>query len=125
MKTRNIVAAIGVMLVVSSVASAADKQTIKSRDGSCQVSVPANWTPGEVGEAADAPDHKVTMAVSSPKMIDSYSDAKQMAQTVYKNSKVTVNSPTENSPWRANPTPESLTSIGSCRSAVRRSASLK
>jgi hypothetical protein len=80
---------------VSSFALAADKQTIKSRDGSCQVSVPANWTPGELGGTADAPDHKVTMAVSSPKMIDSYSDAKQMAQTVYKNSKVTVNSPTE------------------------------
>jgi len=95
MATRNVVAAIGVALVASSFTLAADKQTIKSRDGSCQVSVPANWVPGEFGGMADAPDHKVSMAVSSPKMVDSYAEAKQNAQTVYKNSKVTVNSPSE------------------------------
>ena len=95
MNTRSVVAAIGVALVASSFVMAADKQTIKSRDGSCQVSVPANWVPGDIGGSADAPDHKVSMAVSSPKMIDSYAEAKQAAQTVYKNSKVTMNSPTE------------------------------
>lgn len=95
MNTRNLFAAIGVALVASSFTMAADKQTIKSRDGSCQVSVPANWVPSEIGGSADAPDHKIVMAVSSPKMVDSYAEAKQNAQTVYKNSKVTVNSPAE------------------------------
>jgi hypothetical protein len=95
MNTKSVVAAIGVALVASSFTLAADKQMIKSRDGSCQVSVPANWVPGELGGTADAPDHRVSMAVSSPKMIDSYAEAKQSAQTVYKNSKVTVNSLTE------------------------------
>ena len=95
MHIRNVVASIGVAMVASSFTLAADKQTIKSQDGSCQVSVPAKWVPGEFGGMADAPDHKVSMAVSSPKMVDSYAEAKQNAQTVYKNSKVTVNSPTE------------------------------
>ena len=94
MATRNVVVGIGLVLLASSFTLAPDKQTIKSRDRSCQA-VPANWIPGEFGGMADAPDHKVSMAVSSPKMVDCYAEAKQNAQTVYKNSKVTVNSPSE------------------------------
>jgi len=94
MATRNVVVGIGLVFLASSFTLAPDKQTIKSRDRSCQA-VPANWIPGEFGGMADAPDHKVSMAVSSPKMVDCYAEAKQNAQTVYKNSKVTVNSPCE------------------------------
>ena len=89
------IAAISLFLALTPIVRAADIQVIKSRDGSCQVTAPANWLPGQLGATADSPDKKASLAVSSPKMVDSYAEAKQTAQTVYTHSKVTVNSPTE------------------------------
>jgi hypothetical protein len=74
---------------------AADGKTIATRDGVCQVTVPANWLVGSIGSMADSPDKKVSAIVSSPKMVDSFPEAKQTAKTVYKNSKVVKDSATE------------------------------
>jgi hypothetical protein len=75
--------------------SAADTKVIKSRDGACQISVPSDWNPGALGGNADASDKKVSAAVSSPKAIDSFDQLKQTAQSIYRGSKVTKDSPTE------------------------------
>jgi hypothetical protein len=74
---------------------AADGKTIATRDGGCQVTVPATWVVGAIGSMADSPDKKVSAVVSSPKMIDSFGEAKQTAKTVYKNSRVVKDSATE------------------------------
>ncbi len=74
---------------------AGDVKTIKSRDGSCQVSVPGDWSVGELGGMADSPDKKSGVAVSSPKMVDSFAQLKENARTVYKNSKVIKDSASE------------------------------
>ena len=67
----------------------ADTKDVKSRDGGCQVSVPADWTVGELGGSAESADKKVSLAVSSPKMIDSFAELKKTSQSVYTSSKVT------------------------------------
>ena len=76
-------------LVTGPACWSADSIAVKSRDGVCQVSAPANWTPGLIGGTAESPDKKVSLAVSSPKMVDSFAELKQTAQSVYKNRKVT------------------------------------
>lgn len=73
----------------------ADGKAIATRDGACQMTVPANWVVSALGSMADAPDKKVTAIVSSPKMMDSFAEAKQTAKSVYKNSKVVKDSATE------------------------------
>jgi len=75
-------------LAVTSVGRAADTKVLKSRDGGCQVTIPADWEVSSLGASADSPDKKVSATVSSPKMIDSFSELKTSAKTVYKNSKV-------------------------------------
>jgi hypothetical protein len=87
-------AAVAIVLIVSSTSWAADK-TIQNRDGSCLISVPANWTGTELPGIASSPDKQLSAAVSSPKMVDSFTELKQTAQSVYKDSKVTKNSATE------------------------------
>lgn len=86
---------LGMTLLVGLAVSAADTKVIKSRDGGCQITVPDAWTPGALGGTADGPDHKISAAVSSPKMIDSFDQLKSTAQTIYRGSKVTKNSSTE------------------------------
>jgi hypothetical protein len=95
MNPSNIMAVLGLALIASSSSFAADSKTIKSRDGVCQVSVPADWSGGELPGMASSPDKQVSLVVSSPKMVDSFSELKQTAQSVYKNSKVTKDSATE------------------------------
>lgn len=87
--------ALATMLLVGFALSAADSKVIKSRDGACQINVPGDWAPGALGGTADAPDHKVSSAVSSPKAIDSFDQLKSTAQIVYRGSKVTKDSSTE------------------------------
>jgi hypothetical protein len=70
-------------------------KVIKSRTGNCQVSVPADWSAGELRAMADSPDKKTSVVVSSPKSIDSFSELKQNAKLVYTKSKVTKDSSTE------------------------------
>lgn len=83
-----------VALVFCSPSWAADK-TVQNRDGSCMVSVPANWAGTGLPGIASSPDKQISLAVSSPKMVASFSELKQTAQSVYKDSKVTKNSATE------------------------------
>jgi hypothetical protein len=73
----------------------ADTTVIKSRGGSCQVTVAAGWTPGELGGAAESPDKQLSLAISSPKMVDSFAELKQTAKSVYKQSKVTKDTGSE------------------------------
>jgi hypothetical protein len=70
-------------------------QTVKSRDGSCQVSVPSDWAVEAMLGSATSKDKKVTMTVSSPKMIDSFAELKQAAHSAYTHSAVTKDSATE------------------------------
>lgn len=91
----NKIAVVGTALLIGFAVSAADTKVIKSRDGGCQITVPGDWTPGALGGTADAPDQKVSAAVSSPKMIDSFDQLKATAQTIYRGSKVTKDSSTE------------------------------
>ena len=81
---------VALVLVAGPVCWAADA-TVKSRDGGCQASVPASWTLGQIGGSAASPDGQVSLTISSPKMIDSFAELKQTAQSVYKDSKVTKN----------------------------------
>lgn len=87
--------ALATTLLVGLALSAADSKVIRSRDGSCQITVPDDWTPGALGGTADGPDHKISAAVSSPKMIDSFDQLKSTAQVIYRGSKITKNSSTE------------------------------
>jgi hypothetical protein len=83
------------MALAVPVVFAADGKTISTRDGVCQVTVPTTWVVGSIGTIADSPDKKLTAIVSSPKMMDSFAEAKQTAKSVYKNSKVVKDSATE------------------------------
>ena len=73
---------------------AADK-TVTSRDSICQISVPADWVSEALPGLAHSSDKKMTVAVSSPRMIDSFAQLKQNARNVYKESKVTKDSGSE------------------------------
>jgi hypothetical protein len=94
LKASKLLAVSALVVSVSSLSWAGDK-TIQNRDGSCMVSVPANWTGTELPGIASSPDKQLSLAVSSPKMVDSFSELKQTAKSVYKNSKVTKDSATE------------------------------
>jgi hypothetical protein len=67
---------------------AADSPAIKSRDGSCQVTAPAGWSVGELGGTAVSANKQISLAISSPKMVDSFAELKQTAKSVYKSSKI-------------------------------------
>ena len=86
---------VALALLAGPICWSADSKTVKSRDGGCQVSVPADWTAGELGGSAASADKKVTLAVSSPKMIDSFEELKKTSQSVYTSSKVTKSTASE------------------------------
>ena len=91
----NKIAALGAALAVASALCAADTKVIKSRDGGCQITIPGDWSPGVLGGTADSADRKVSAAVSSPKMVDSFDQLKRTAQIIYRRSKVTKDSVSE------------------------------
>jgi hypothetical protein len=86
---------IAVLLLTTGVLAAQTTKPVVSRDGSCQVSVPASWTVTALVASAESPDHKASVTVSSPKMIDSFAELKQAAKTMYQSSKPTKDSATE------------------------------
>ena len=86
---------IALLCVVFAATCLAQERTMKSRDGGCQVSVPADWKTDDAFGLSQSPDKKSSATVSSPKMIDSFSALKQNARTVYQESKVTKDSATE------------------------------
>jgi hypothetical protein len=75
-----------------SLCQAAHAADIKSRDGSCQVTIPSGWVVGELGGTADSANKQSSLAISAPKMVDSFAELKQTAKSVYKSSKITKDS---------------------------------
>jgi len=73
----------------------AQEGRVVSRDGSCQITVPSNWTVTAMLASGTSSDKKVSATTSSPKMISSFRELKQNAQLVYKNDKVTKDSASE------------------------------
>lgn len=84
-----------VVLVALGRMSAAGDQIVKSRDGACQVSVPGAWKVTPLLATAASPDNKVSITVTSPKMIDSFAELKLNAKSVYKRNKSTRDSAAE------------------------------
>jgi hypothetical protein len=78
-----------VALVVWGRAQAAGDQVVKSRDGACEVSVPNAWKVTPLLATAASPDNKVSITVTSPKMIDSFAELKVNAKSVNKQNKST------------------------------------
>ena len=98
MKQTIFIAFIGLTLLLAFAAgsqAAGPDIVIKSSNGICQLSVPAGWAPGELPGMAQSPDKQMTALVSSPKMIDSFSQLKQAARTMYSKSKVTKDTASE------------------------------
>jgi hypothetical protein len=95
MTTRNVVAGFTMGLAFAAISWGSGSQAVKSRDGSCQVTVPGDWSPSQIGGMAQSPDKKLLVTLSSPKMIDSFNQLKQTAQSVYPDNKVTKSSATE------------------------------
>jgi hypothetical protein len=86
------IAVVTTATLAGALCQAADAPPIKSRDGSCAVTVPAGWSVGELGGTAESANKQVSLAISSPKMVDSFAELKQTAKSVYKNSKITKES---------------------------------
>ena len=83
------------ILAVAVGAMAADTKLSKNMDGTCSVSVPANWSTDTLG-GAQSPDKKMSSTVSSPKHgLTSLAQVHQLAPTVYTQDKVTQDSATE------------------------------
>jgi len=70
-------------------------KAITSHDGSCQVTVPADWTSDLPFGVADAPDKSMGVAVTSPRMSPTLASVKQNAPMLYPNDKVVKDSPAE------------------------------
>lgn len=86
---------VGCLVVLSTLASAADTKPVKNPAGNCVISVPATWTAGPLGDA-QSPDKKATLVVSSPKHgLTSLAQVKQLAPTVYTDDKVVKDSGSE------------------------------
>ncbi len=83
------------LFMACAVSQSADTKAIKSRDGGCQVSVAMDWTVGVLGGTADSSDKRLSLAISSPKMVDSFAELKQTAKAVYKNNKIIKDSASE------------------------------
>jgi hypothetical protein len=82
------------ILLIASVPARAQDQVISSRDGSCQVMVPASWIAGGLPGMATTKDQKVGVVISSPKY-SSFATLKDNAQKAYPNDKVTKEAATE------------------------------
>jgi len=98
MRTRSLgIASIFVLVFPFAAAtlSAQAGRTIASHDGSCQVTVPADWTSSLPFGVADAPDKSMGVAVTSPKLSPTLASVKQNAPQLYPNDKVVKDTPTE------------------------------
>jgi hypothetical protein len=82
-------------MIAAGVLSGADEKKVENREHNCQISVPASWDVSTMSGLASAPDKSFTVAMSSPKMVDSFAKIKEIAQATYKRTKVTKDSATE------------------------------
>ena len=85
----------GAVALAGAVVFAQAEKLARSSDGTCQVSVPAAWTIGALPSTATSADNKQSVTVTSPKMIASFDELKQLAHRTYAESKVTVDSASE------------------------------
>ena len=70
-------------------------QAVTSHDGSCQVTVPADWSVTANFGIANSADKSVSLAVSSPRSSPMLASVKQTAQMIYTNDKVVKDTATE------------------------------
>ena len=75
-------------LAAGSVLYAQAGKAVVSHDGSCQVTVPADWKVTEGFGTADSPDKSLSAVVSSPRAWATLAGVKQNAPTIYTNDKV-------------------------------------
>jgi hypothetical protein len=73
----------------------AQGKPVTSHDGSCQVTVPADWTVSGSFGIANSADKQVDVAVSSPLRTPTLGGLKQTAQMIYTNDKVVKDTPSE------------------------------
>ena len=84
-----------VAMAAGSLLYAQEGKKVTSHDGSCQVTVPADWEATLSFGVANAPDKSMNVAVSSPKLSPTLADVKQTAPTIYTNDKVVKDTATE------------------------------
>jgi hypothetical protein len=70
-------------------------KTVTNHAGTCQVTVPADWTVNGIFGAANSPDNKVSVAVTSPMSNTSLLKTEQTAPMMYSKDKVTKSTATE------------------------------
>lgn len=73
----------------------AQGKPVTSHSGTCQVTVPADWTVSGSFGIANSADKAVSVAVNSPLRTKTLSDLKQTAQMLYANDKVVKDTPSE------------------------------
>jgi hypothetical protein len=83
------------VLVASSALCAQAGKPVTNHTGVCQVTVPANWVVNGMFGAANSPDNKVSVAVTSPMNNTSLVKTEQTAPMMYSKDKVTLSTPTE------------------------------
>jgi hypothetical protein len=73
----------------------AQGKPVTSHDGSCQVTVPADWSVSGSFGIANSPDKQVDVAVSTPRSTPTLGGLKQTAQMIYTSDKVVKDTATE------------------------------
>jgi hypothetical protein len=92
------VATAGWILMASSLclaASTANTKIIRSREGNCQMAVPATWSFDAAQKTAESRDKRLAAIISSPKNVSSFAALKQTAKGLYTKSTVTKDSGSE------------------------------
>lgn len=84
-----------IALAVAGFVSGAGEKSIVNREGNCRLSVPANWDVSQLSGLASAPDKSFSVAMSSPRIVESFAQLKENARKIYKDSKVTKDSGSE------------------------------
>jgi hypothetical protein len=92
-KTRNVV--LIAALAGGSVVCAQAGKPVTSHDGSCQVTVPADWSVTANFGIANSADKSMSLAVSSPRSSPTLAEVKQTAQSIYTDDKVVKDSASE------------------------------
>lgn len=87
-----------IVLALAAVAASsilcAQGKPVTSHDGSCQVTVPADWTVSGNFGFANSADNQVSVAVTMPRSTPTLGELKPTAQMIYANDKVVKDTPT-------------------------------
>jgi hypothetical protein len=82
-------------LAAGTILCAQEGKKVTSHDGSCQVTVPADWQVSGSFGIANSPDKTIDVAVSTPMRTPTLDDLKQTAAMVYAGDKVTKSTASE------------------------------